>query len=118
MLRGNNIQYNFTINPFFANAMQYGSETDGELAVQSVKVLTEDGSMVTETETIADMPGKGENQYEIRCAEQLEYMNWNSQSGDAVTTLDEKIIRKIHFLYLSGSDGRTGKYDRYNQGKI
>ena len=111
--QGNNIQYNFTINPFFANAMQYGSETDGELAMQNVKVLTEDGSMVTETETIADMPGKGENQYEIRCAEQLEYMNWNSQSGDAVTTLDEKNYKEKYtsYTYLGQMAGQGNAID-------
>jgi hypothetical protein len=61
-------EYSFTLNPFFADAMQYG----------------------TENSTETPMPGETGNEYEIRSAEQLQYINWNSSTGDAITTLDSK----------------------------
>ena len=60
-------EYSFTLNPFFADAMQYG----------------------TENSTETPMPGETGNEYEIRSAEQLQYINWNSSTGDAITTLNK-----------------------------
>ena len=76
-----NKTYSFTINPFFANAMQYGTKDDG-LGLA--------------------MPGEDGNKYEIRSAQQLQYMNWNNKTGDAVTSLDASNYLKYvnHYTYL------------------
>ena len=91
--------FTFTISPFFANAMQYGTKNAGEALAQELTVLAEDGSVATGTEALP-MPGEEGRQYEIRSAEQLEYLNWNSKTGDAVTTLQEE-------NYLSDYEGYT-----------
>ncbi len=78
--------YTFTINPFFANAMQYGSENATAVASQSLTIL-EDGAEVTDFQSYP-MPGAEGKKYEIRSDDQLQYMNWNYNTGDAVTTLD------------------------------
>ena len=78
--------YIFTINPFFGNAMQYGTEDD---------------------ESDLAMPGEDGNKYEIRSAQQLQYMNWNNNTGDAVTTLDSSNYTKYvnNFTYLGQQAG-------------
>ena len=83
--------YTFTINPFFGNAMQYGTEDD---------------------ESDLAMPGENGNKYEIRSAQQLQYMNWNNNTGDAVTTLDSSNYTKYvnNYTYLgqeAGADSST-----------
>lgn len=79
-------KYTFTINPFFANAMQYGTENENAVASQSLTIL-DDGVDVTDFQSYP-MPGTEGKEYEIRSDDQLEYMNWNYSTGDAVTTLD------------------------------
>lgn len=103
------IKYNFTINPFFANAMQYGSKAEGETATQSVTVLAENGRAVTGTETLA-MPGEDSKPYEVRSAEQLQYLNWNNQTGNAVTTLQENNYLTDYkgYTYLGHMSGQGG----------
>ena len=93
--------FTFTISPFFANAMQYGTKNAGEALAQELTVLAEDGSVVTGTEALP-MPGEEGRQYEIRSAEQLEYLNWNSKTGDAITTLEENNYLKNvnYYTYL------------------
>ena len=93
--------FTFTISPFFANAMQYGTKNAGEALAQELTVLAEDGSVATGTEALP-MPGEEGRQYEIRSAEQLEYLNWNSKTGDAITTLEENNYLKNvnYYTYL------------------
>ena len=93
--------FTFTISPFFANAMQYGTKNAGEALAQELTVLAEDGSVATGTEALP-MPGEDGRQYEIRSAEQLEYLNWNSKTGDAITTLEENNYLKNvnYYTYL------------------
>lgn len=76
--------YCFTINPFFANAMQYGTaEKSG--APTSLN-LVEDGIALQSGTTYA-MPGTSNCQYEIRSEDQLQYMNWNCKTQDAVSVI-------------------------------
>ena len=85
--------YTFTINPFFANAMQYGSRTDDGM-VQAAGVQTMSLSVVdeygftAEAEDVPAMPGSAENEYEIRSDDQLQYMNWNVKTKNAYTALN------------------------------
>lgn len=79
-------KYTFTINPFFANAMQYGTENENAVTSQSLTIL-DDGVDVTDFQSYP-MPGTEGKEYEIRSDDQLEYMNWNYSTRDAVTTLD------------------------------
>lgn len=79
------LEYTFTINPFFANAMEYGTATDSGVP-KSLNVI-EDGVAVQVNETY-DMPGTSSNcQYEIRSDNQLQYMNWNCETQDAVSAI-------------------------------
>lgn len=83
--------YTFTINPFFANALQYGANS-GRTAVQGVEtqsltILDEDGVEV-QADTSYQMPGTSEKEaYEIRSADQLQYLNWNYNTGNAYTMI-------------------------------
>ncbi len=101
--------YDFTISPFFANAMQYGVEDTGEILAQELTVLAEDGSVVTGKEPLA-MPGTDSNPYEIRSAAQLQYLNWNSKTGDAITMLDaENYLKTVnYYTYLGQMLGAEG----------
>ncbi len=87
-----NRQYVFTFNPFFGDAMQYGMTGSGEELATQVTVQAEDGSTATGTGHLA-MPGTAENQYEIRSADQLQYMNWNSREKNATTSLSSSNYR-------------------------
>lgn len=86
----NEQEYAFTINPFFANAMQYGVD-DGTLRIAGisavgVNVVDENGF-----ESVGDsydpMPGTADNEYEIRSDDQLQYLNWNYDTKNAYTML-------------------------------
>ena len=84
-------RYTFTINPFFANAMQYGSD-DGSaqaagVTTMSLSVVDEDG-FTADTEGVQAMPGTSGNEYEIRSDEQLQYINWNATTKNAYTALN------------------------------
>ena len=116
--------FTFTISPFFANAMQYGTKNAGEALAQELTVLAEDGSVATGTEALP-MPGEDGRQYEIRSAEQLEYLNWNSKTGDAVTTLQEENYLSDYegYTYLGHMSGEnsnsgTGKTSNLADGKL
>ena len=91
----NHVDYSFTINPFFGNAMQYGTES-GEAVTQELNVLEADGRA---SSTSLSMPGTADNQYQIRSAAQLQYLNWNSNTGDAVTTLNASNYSKVVNTY-------------------
>ena len=90
----NGQRYTFTINPFFANAMQYGSTdiapiTSPVSAQSSAIAVYDEGGVEVSGSTSEVMPGKSENEYEIRSADQLQYLNWNCKTKNVVTTLNE-----------------------------
>ena len=123
-----NTGYAFTINPFFANAMQYGVD-DGTVSVaaissQSINVVDEDGFDV-QADTYDAMPGTEDNEYEIRSDDQLQYMNWNYDTGNAYTMLGEdnyrQQVNKYSYLgYVSEHFQWTGNnspsLQKYSQG--
>ncbi len=75
----------FTLTPFFANAMQCGG---------AVSFLTADGRTID----FSAAPGESGNVFEVRSAEQLQYINWNSQTHDCSTLVKE--ANRTHFPFL------------------
>lgn len=101
-----NLEYTFTINPFFANAMQYNG------APKSLKVR-ENGAAV-EVDTTYPMPGSEGCQYQIRSADQLQYMNWNCKRKNAITDItrnDTQIVTGytyLGYMYTANSKEQIG----------
>ena len=101
--------YTFTINPFFANAMQYGSNSPDYDGIQSPTVTVLEDGFEVQANANETMPGENGKEYEIRSAEQLEYMNWNYKTGTATKTLDTaddvELVDKYPYLgYMTGND--------------
>lgn len=101
--------YTFTINPFFANAMQYGSNSPNYDGIQSPAVTVLEDGFEVQANANEIMPGENGKEYEIRSAEQLEYMNWNYKTGTATKTLDTaddvELVDKYPYLgYMTGND--------------
>ena len=89
----NGQRYTFTINPFFANAMQYGSTniapiTSPASAQSSAIAVYDEGGVEVSGATSEVMPGASKKEYEIRSADQLQYLNWNCETKNVVTTLN------------------------------
>lgn len=112
-LKYNSMDYVFTISPFFANAMQYGGENTSAISVQSIEVL--DNGVEVQSDENLPMPGTAGNEYEIRSADQLQYMNWNYEAGDAVTSLNQKNYSKYieSYTYLGYMYGTTAQEKSY-----
>lgn len=101
--------YTFTINPFFANAMQYSSNSPNYDGIQSPTVTVLEDGFEVQANANEIMPGENGKEYEIRSAEQLEYMNWNYKTGTATKTLDTaddvELVDKYPYLgYMTGND--------------
>lgn len=101
--------YTFTINPFFANAMQYGSNSPDYDGIQSATVTVLEDGFGVQVNAKEAMPGENGKEYEIRSAEQLQYLNWNYKTGTATkildTTDDVELVDKYSYLgYMTGND--------------
>lgn len=101
--------YTFTINPFFANAMQYGSSFPDYDGIQSSTVTVLEDGFEVQVNAKEAMPGENGKEYEIRSAEQLQYLNWNYKTGTATkildTTDDVELVNKYSYLgYMTGND--------------
>ena len=101
--------YTFTINPFFANAMQYGSNSPDYDGIQSATVTVLEDGFEVQVNAKEAMPGENGKEYEIRSAEQLQYLNWNYKTGTATKTLDTvydvEFVDKYPYLgYMTGND--------------
>ena len=101
--------YTFTINPFFANAMQYGSKSPDYDGIQSPTVTVLEDGFEVQANANEIMPGENGKEYEIRSAEQLQYLNWNYKTGTATKTLDTvydvEFVDKYPYLgYMTGND--------------
>ena len=101
--------YTFTINPFFANAMQYGSSFPDYDGIQSSTVTVLEDGFEVQVNADEAMPGEKGKEYEIRSAEQLQYLNWNYKTGTATkildTTDDVELVDKYSYLgYMTGND--------------
>lgn len=85
--------YSFDISPFFANAIYFNTElTTSETSAQ--KYLNSN-------------LGKSDNAYEIRSAEQLQYLNWNYDVKNTNTygTMDNRT--QFTYLMYSKNPGRN-----------
>lgn len=85
--------YSFDISPFFANAIYFNTElTTSETSAQ--KYLNSN-------------LGKSDNAYEIRSAEQLQYLNWNYDVKNTNTygTMDNRT--QFTYLMYSKNQGRN-----------
>ena len=73
--------YKFTISPFFANALSFdtGDSNDTQAYVNKT-------------------PGSSENPYEIRSANQLQYINWNYAENNSITLSTD--TNRYNFTYL------------------
>ena len=102
--------YTFTINPFFANAMQYGSSFPNYDGIQSSTVTVLEDGFEVQVNADEAMPGEKGKEYEIRSAEQLQYLNWNYyETGTATKTLDTaedvELVDKYPYLgYMTGNE--------------
>lgn len=101
--------YTFTINPFFANAMQYGSNSPDYDGIQSATVTVLEDGFEVQVNAKEAMLGENGKEYEIRSAEQLQYLNWNYKTGTATkildTTDDVELVDKYSYLgYMTGND--------------
>lgn len=104
--------YQYKLTPFFANAMQYSSGGAG-----SSFVITDSANHQTH---YAETPGSDKNQYEIRSAQQLQYINWNYQNKNTSTLVgktgdDQELYKKYNYLMFTQIDG-SGKQTQENAG--
>ena len=63
----------YTLTPFFANAMQV---TEASRSGETYSIEDSAGNLTT----YAEAAGSSDNQYEIRNADQLQYLNWNNNT--------------------------------------
>ncbi|MFR2214315.1 MAG: hypothetical protein ACLS61_11185 [Ruminococcus sp.] len=96
-------------------------QIDDGIQSSTVTVL-EDGF---EVQVNADeaMPGEKGKEYEIRSAEQLQYLNWNYKTGTATKALDTAedvgIVDKYPYLGYMKADGTgTDKYYKWTGAEV
>ena len=89
---GNAISETFTLSPFFANAI---SCADGG-------VVTDDNGDVHDASAA---PGTSANTYEVRSADQLQYINWNS----ATKRVDEYLRKATGWFTVSTGEDSADK---------
>ena len=73
----------YKINPFFANAFSLTTDSS----------ISGDGSRFLNT-----TPGLSDNPFEIRSADQLQYINWNSKTNSVDQLVDSYNYTKFNFL--------------------
>lgn len=82
----------FEISPFFASAMSLSG-------------------------TAHPAPGSEKNPYQIRSIEQLQYINWNSNTKNVSTTITSKSAASnskfTYLVYASGTNVQTGSWNYY-----
>ena len=86
--------YNFTISPFFANAISFNT------------TLTTNDSDAQQF--INKQPGLDTNPYEVRSADQLQYINWNSSNSSSKNLVDTSNYQKFNYLMYTTIPNGTG----------
>ncbi|MFR5149959.1 MAG: hypothetical protein ACLTER_10820 [Ruminococcus sp.] len=89
--------------------MQYGSNSPDYDGIQSATVTVLEDGFEVQVNAKEAMPGENGKEYEIRSAEQLQYLNWNYKTGTATkildTTDDVELVDKYSYLgYMTGND--------------
>ena len=86
--------YNFTISPFFANAISFNT-----------KLTSSDSDA---QQFINNQPGLDNNPYEVRSADQLQYINWNSQDSSSKQLVEPTNYQKFNYLMYTTIPNGTG----------
>lgn len=86
--------YNFTISPFFANAISFNTTLN-----------TSDSDA---QQFINNKPGLDTNPYEVRSADQLQYINWNSSNSSSKNLVDTSNYQKFNYLMYTTIPNGTG----------
>ena len=114
-LKRGDVSETYDIAPFFANAMRLEGHEGARVTAE-----TEDGYETDYRETV----GGEHNPYEIRSVQQLQYINWNSDTKSVETLVDKGNYKKYPYLMYtknltSGKEsnaqaaGRSGLAGRY-----
>ena len=92
-----NVTYQFTVSPFFANAMRLKG-------VRNNAVPLDASFYIGDADYRAEAGGT-KNHYEIRSVQQLRYLNWNSVSANTGTLVSESNYRSFPFLQYASTTG-------------
>lgn len=86
--------YSFTISPFFANAISFNTTLN-----------TSDSDA---QQFINKKPGFDNNPYEVRSADQLQYINWNSHNSSSKQLVEPTNYQKFNYLMYTTISNGTG----------
>lgn len=86
--------YSFTISPFFANAISFNTK------------LTSNDSDAQQF--INNQPGLDNNPYEVRSADQLQYINWNYNKNSSKELVDKSNYEYFNYLMYTTIPNGTG----------
>lgn len=94
--------YSFTISPFFANAISFNTTLN-----------TSDSDA---QQFINKKPGFDNNPYEVRSADQLQYINWNSQDSSSKQLVEPTNYQKFNYLMYTTIPNGTGNQSSSSAG--
>lgn len=95
-------KYSFTISPFFANAISFNTTlTTSDYDAQQF---------------INRQPGLDNNPYEVRSADQLQYINWNSSNSSSKNLVDISNYQKFNYLMYTTIPNGTGNQSSSDAG--
>lgn len=111
----------FYISPLFGNALSmvvdnstYNSY-DGEFKKFLTTNSTYGRSALSSSGSNA-IPGSATNSYEIRSADQLQYINWNSNTKNTSDLVNTTNYQTFNYLLYANSPGTTGQQTLSNAG--
>lgn len=86
--------YNFTISPFFANSISFNTT-----------LTTSDHDA---QQFINRKPGLDNNPYEVRSADQLQYINWNYEVSSSKELVEKSNYQNFNYLMFTTISNGTG----------
>ena len=95
LMQNNGEKKEYTVSPFFANAMSFKNAKDTK------KVTAFDGKVTDYSREPGAGGGDEDNQYEIRSIQQLQYINWNHNNKNTSTliTKDNYVNQFTYLMY-------------------
>lgn len=96
--------YTFTISPFFGNALSLD-------AAQDAKVSDKASAYTSKTVGWSALP------YQIRSAQQLQYINWNYRSGRCTDQVDGNNYQNFNYLMYTTIVNRAGIQTKGSAGR-
>ena len=92
----------YQISPFFANALALNKNSvTGVIKIDNSEVSSRYILDGTKNE-----PGKDDNAYEIRSAQQLQFINWNSQDGKVDSLVSSTNYQNFNYLLYATVTGQ------------